>query len=105
MNESLSLVCGTGLDSNPQATITWTAPDGATITENSKHHLENGAGIVRLNLTFTNRSDAGVWRCMITVKSDRRQIHGGRLGAIEKAVMIGKPIQNDIQVTVVSKLT
>ena len=45
LGDSLSLVYGTGLDSNPQATITWTAPDGTTIMDNARYELDNGHDI------------------------------------------------------------
>ena len=66
MGDSLSLICGTGLDSNPQATITWTAPDGTIIMDTARYDLDNGLDIVRLNFTHTILSDAGIWRCTAT---------------------------------------
>ena len=56
LNGTLSFVCGIGLDSNPRATITWTAPDGTTVADNARYVLENGPDIVRVN--FTNVSIA-----------------------------------------------
>ena len=47
LGDRLSLVCGSVLDSNPQATITWIAPDETTIVDNARHGLENGPEIVR----------------------------------------------------------
>ena len=61
LGDPLSLVCGRGLDSNPQATVIWTAPDGTSILDNARYDLENGPGIVRLNFTRTILSDDGVW--------------------------------------------
>ena len=51
LGSSLSLVCGRGLVSNPQAIIVWTAPDGTTIMDNARYNLEDGQDVVRLNLT------------------------------------------------------
>ena len=79
LGDSLSLVCGTGLDSNPQATITWTAPNGSTIMNNARCKLDNGPDIVRLNFTNTVLSDAGVWRCDTTVSSEVHELDGGKL--------------------------
>ena len=69
LGDSISLVGGTGLDINPQATITWTAPSGTTVAvmNNDRYHLENGPEIVRLNITNTVLSDSGIWRCDATV--------------------------------------
>ena len=71
LNDSLSLVCGTGLESNPQATITWTAPNGTTIVDSARYDLENGPLFVRLNFTHTLPSDNGVWICWILVESEQ----------------------------------
>ena len=102
LGDSLSLVCGRGLDSNPQATITWAAPDGSTIVNNAKHSLENGPKFVRLNFTRTISSDAGVWTCDIRVESERYIVSNGSLIRTDPAI-IGIPIQLAIQLTVIGK--
>ena len=102
LNGGLSLVCGTGLDSNPQATITWTAPDGTTIMDNAQYDLENGPDIVRLNFTHTVMNNTGMWRCDITVRSERYFVSDGEL-VIGPPAVIGTPIQYDIQLTVIGK--
>ena len=102
LGESLSLVCGYGLDSNPQATITWTAPDGTTIVENTRHHLDNGPDIVRLNFTKVFMSDIGVWRCSATVRSEQYVVSNGRL-VLEDESVIGSTIHHSIQLKAVGK--
>ena len=80
LGERFSLLCGTGLDSNPEATITWTAPDGTTVVDSARCDLESGPDIVRLNFTDTILSDAGVWMCKVTVlSSETHKLDGGRL--------------------------
>ena len=79
LNDSLSLVCGTGLGSNPQATITWTAPDGTTIVDNARYDLENGPQFVRLNFTHTIPNDNGEWVCEIVVESVQDVVIDGEL--------------------------
>ena len=71
LGNSVSLVCGRGLDSNPNATVTWTAPDNTEIMENARYRLDNGPEVVRLNFTRTIMSDNGIWQCEITVRSER----------------------------------
>ena len=71
LGDNFSLVCGRGLDSNPQASIIWTAPDGAIIMDNSRYVLKNGPDIVRLNFTQTILSDSGIWTCDVIVRSER----------------------------------
>ena len=79
LNNSLSLVCGTDLDSNPQAEISWMAPDGTTIMDNARYDLENGPRFVRLNFTHTIPSDSGIWKCQILVASEQYIVSGGQL--------------------------
>ena len=102
MNDSLSLVCGSGLNSNPQANITWTAPDGTTVMDSARYDLENGPDIVRLNFTHTVVGDTGIWRCEIIVRSERYIISNENLVLREQAV-IGMPVQYDIQLIVIGE--
>ena len=57
LGDPLFLVCGTGLASNPNAMVSWTAPDGTAIMANARYDLENGPKIVRLNLTHDSNDD------------------------------------------------
>ena len=99
---SLSLVCGTGLDSNPQATITWTAPDGTTIMDNAQYRLDNRPSIVRLNFTQVFSSDIGVWACHVIVRSEKNVVSNGML-VLEEESVIGSPIHHSIQLIAVGK--
>ena len=103
LGDPLSLVCGTGLDSNPQATITWTAPDNTMIRMNmGRYTLDNGPEIVRLNFTDTIMGDNGRWTCVVAVTSDRYFVSGGMLVSQDQA-NIGS-ITQDIQLTVIGEL-
>ena len=103
LGDPLSLVCGTGLDSNPQATITWTVSNVTTITVNiGRYTLENGPEIVRLNFSTTMMSDNGIWRCNIMATSDRYVAIGGQL-LLQTDALIGS-ISQDIQLTVIGEL-
>ena len=97
---SASLLCGTGLDSNPQATITWTGPDGAMIMDNNRFTLENGPDVVRLTVSRTLLSDAGVWRCDIRTESDQYVVNNGILTQANISA-IGEPIQHDIELIII----
>ena len=104
LGDSLSLVCGSGLDSNPQATITWTAPDGtAVIMDSARYDLENAPDIVRLNITNTTLSDAGIWRCDVMVMSEVSLVNGGRL-MLHNETLIGS-VNVSIQLTIVGELS
>ena len=100
--DPLSLVCGTGLDSNPQAIVIWTAPDGTTIMDNDRYDLENGPEIVRLNFTNTIMGDNGLWKCVVTVTSGRYIVSSGNLIFQDQAI-IGS-VTRDIQLTVIGEL-
>ena len=100
MGDNLSLICGIGLDSNPQATITWTAPDRTTIVDNARYHLEGRPDIVRLNLSHTILSDTGIWRCNIRTESDRYIVNNGSLVQTNVTV-IGAPVQRDIELIII----
>ena len=99
---SASLVCGTGLDSNPQATIIWTAPDGTTAVDNARYNLDNRPEVVQLNVTNTVLSDAGIWRCDVMVSSEAHKLNGGRLTP-QNNVHIGS-VNVTIQLIIIGEL-
>ena len=102
LDDSASLVCGTGLDSNPQATITWTAPDGTTVVDNARYNLDNGPGVVQLNITHTALSDAGIWTCDVMVSSEAHQLNEGRL-TLQNNIFIGS-VNVTIQLIIIGDL-
>ena len=101
LGDSASFVCGTGLDSNPQATITWTAPDGIVDNVNARYDKEDGP-FVRLNFTNATKSDSGVWRCEVVVMSERHVFSEGQF-IFQNQNLIGS-ITQDIQLTVIGEL-
>ena len=104
LNKSLSLVCGTGLDSNPSAVVTWIAPDGTMVMDNARYNLDNGPEIVRLNFTHTILRDAGTWRCDVRVVSHQDIVSNGTLVSQDPTV-IGSPIVYNIQLTIIGMST
>ena len=103
LGEPLSLVCGTGLDSNPHASVTWMAPgETNAIVNNDRYDLENGREIVRLNFTNTIMGDNGLWKCVVAVMSGRYIVSSGNLVFQDRA-NIGS-ITRDIQLTVIGEL-
>ena len=105
LGNCLSLVCGRGLDSNPEASITWMAPDGTTIMDNDRYDLESDWDVVRLNFTRTISSDAGIWTCDVVVRSQRHVVSDGRLVLGETAAVIGSPIRHEFMVNVIGELS
>ena len=74
LNERLSLICGTGLDSSTQATVTWTAPDSTTIVDNARYDLYRKWTRnceTELYTPGTILSDNGVWTCNVKVESEQ----------------------------------
>ena len=69
--ESVSLICGYNLKSNPKASITWTDPRGNPVTINDAYSQDDGPEVVQLNITSVKKSDNGTWRCSMEVLSSR----------------------------------
>ena len=101
LNDSLSLVCGTGLDSNPQASVTWMAPDGATIMDNARYDLENGPQFIRLNFTHTIPSDSGIWKCWVLVESEQDIVIDGQL--VRRDLSPIGQVMVDVELVVIGK--
>ena len=96
-----SLVCGTGLESNPQATITWTDPNGTIVVDNTRYDLENGPDIVRLNFTRTIPSDSGIWICELIVTSERYIVSSEGELVRGAQTTIGTPLRHQFMITVI----
>ena len=104
LGDPLSLVCGAGLDSNPNAMVSWTAPNGTAIMDNARYDLENGPEIVRLNFTHTILGDTGIWRCDVRVVSGQ-DIISNRSVVRQNPTVIGTPIVHDTRLTIIGKLS
>ena len=70
LGDPLELVCGTGLQSNPPATITWRDPNGDVVVDSPRYTLVNDGREVRLILNNTIRSDMGTWMCEVRVNGE-----------------------------------
>ena len=104
LGSPLSLVCGRGLDSNPEATITWLDTNNLPIMDNARYDLENGTDIVRLNFTRTIPSDNGMWTCDVIVRSERYVVNNDGDLTPGAVAVIGTPIQHVFMVTVIGEL-
>ena len=103
LGDHFSLICGRGLDSNPQATIIWTAPDGTTIVDNTRYDLEDGPGIVSLNFAQTISSDSGVWICEIVVRSDKHVVSNQGELILGGEAVIGTPLRHQFMLNVIGE--
>ena len=70
----VTLVCGTGLDSNPASSIEWRDNNGVVIADGGRYTFDNGPSEVSLRIANVTANDAGDWRCTITVMADGRMI-------------------------------
>ena len=78
--DSVSLICGYNLNSNPPAVISWTSPHGDAVKSSRKYSMDNGPGIVRLNISGVTESLGGEWTCRVEVfDSDVFKVEEGRL--------------------------
>lgn len=91
-NENAMLLCGTGLDSNPAATIIWRNPEGQVVTDGGRFNLINDAGTVRLDFTSATIQDAGSWSCEVRVEMDQVTLPGGE--EIVDDYIVGSPVFN-----------
>ena len=71
--------------------------------DNARYNIVNEPDVVRLNFTNILMTDMGIWRCNVTVKSERHVQSGDTLVLLEEAT-IGSIIVN-IQLIIVCKLT
>ena len=82
LGDPLDLVCGTGLESNPLATITWRDPSGAVVTDSPRYTLVNNETGVRLLFANTIPSDMGEWTCEVRVNGEDVTTANGALADI-----------------------
>ena len=96
-------MCGRGLDSNPEASITWLDPNNMAIIDNTRYDLENGTDVVRLNFTRTIPSDNGMWTCEVVVRSERYVV--GSNGDLVRGgiAVIGNILKHQFIVTVIGE--
>ena len=102
LGESLSLVCGAGLNSNPDPMVTWTTSDGTTIgMDIGRYTLDNDPD-VRLNVSRTILNDTGMWMCNVRVMTAHNAVSNGSLVSVDSAV-IGAPITHSVQLTIIGE--
>ena len=63
----MKLICGSNLDSNPVANISWTNAKGEPITNSEKYTINNGPEEVSLEIAGVNKDDNGTWTCTVHV--------------------------------------
>ena len=77
MNETKTIVCARGLESNPPATIGWINPDGDIIENGNGYSYQSplsGSKDVTLTITSVSEKDNGTWTCTIAVKDGENEI-------------------------------
>ena len=72
--------------------------------DNDRFNIENGPNIVRLNLTRTLLSDAGMWRCQIRTESESDEyMSDNNIFVRTNITMIGLPIQREIELMIIGQ--
>ena len=74
LGDSVTLICGYNLDSNPKAVITWIDPLQKPVANNSNYQQHNGPELVQLNIPRVGKSHSGTWKCNISVTSGAKLI-------------------------------
>ena len=94
--DSMRLICGYDLKSNPSAIVSWINPDGEPITISERFTMNNGPEEVSLKIANVDKDDNGTWTCTVEVPrnnplycdSDHERV----------------PIELQLQLIIVSKL-
>ena len=64
------LVIGENLESNPEAVVTWTTPQGETFKEsNGRYTMSSGPEKVQLSISGVSERDNGTWTVAVEVLS------------------------------------
>lgn len=69
LGDSVTLICGYNLDSNPKAVITWIDPLQKPVANNSNYQQHDGPELVQLSISRVSKSHSGAWKCNISVAS------------------------------------
>ncbi len=92
VGQPLSLVCGTNLMSNPQATSRWMDNLGVDVTSGYRLNTFGNSTLVSLEFNNTMSQDTGTWSCVVTVN----------VTEVTPSVTIGE-VTIDISLTVVGE--
>lgn len=75
VGKPVSLLCGTGLESNPMPDIHWRNPNGVLVNDddNSAYiHINDETG-VRLDIGCASLFDFGAWTCTFVLPKSQRK--------------------------------
>ena len=59
------LICGESLDSDPNATVTWTGPKSGEIHSDDERYIMSSGPNVTLTIKKATESDSGTWKCTV----------------------------------------
>ena len=63
----MTLICGTDLESNPSAIISWTNPKGTLVMSSDTFTINNGPENVTLEIADIGEGENGTWTCAVEV--------------------------------------
>ena len=68
--EQVELIIGKNLESNPEAVVTWTTPQGETLKHSNGHYIvSSGPDEVQLSIFGVSERDNGTWTVTVEVLS------------------------------------
>ena len=101
LGDSVSLLCGTNIVSNPAAIVTWLDPLGRDIAQDPRFRALSSESSVALEITSATRADEGEWTCVLRVEgTNLRRLEGG----VDPNITIIGEERLSINLTVVGKL-
>ena len=69
-SEQADLIIGKNLESNPEAVVTWTTPQGVTLkNSNGRYTMSSGPEKVQLSISDVSERDNGTWTVTAEVLS------------------------------------
>ena len=67
-SDSVTLICGRNLQSNPRSTITWFDPNGTKVVATENYSQDDRTDVV-LNIKKVDRRYRGQWTCVLDVNA------------------------------------
>ena len=68
--DQADLIFGENLESNPEAVVTWTTPQGVTLrNSNGRYTMSSGPEKVKLSISDVSEKDNGTWTATVEVLS------------------------------------
>ncbi len=74
-------MCGYSLISHPSPAVSWTDPQHKQVANSSRYLVDDGPGVVQLNITEASKGDNGTWKCTVSVYHSFKLMSDGALSS------------------------